>query len=86
MNDKYLDLARELKKLEHAGDNYTNCNWCFWNRKYRITKGPRGLGRRVETIQTTARILRRVLVALGHSNSSEKISANTDVKNCKRNK
>ena len=25
--DKYLDLARELKKMEHAGDNYTNCNW-----------------------------------------------------------
>ena len=30
--DKYLDLARELKKIvEHAGDNYTNCNWCVWN-------------------------------------------------------
>ena len=30
--DKYLDLARELKKtMEHAGDNYTNCNWCVWN-------------------------------------------------------
>ena len=29
--DKYLDLARGLKKLEHAGDNYTNCNWCVWN-------------------------------------------------------
>ena len=29
--DKYLDLARELKKLEHTGDNYTNCNWCDWN-------------------------------------------------------
>ena len=29
--DKYLDLARELKKtVEHAGDNYTNCNWFFW--------------------------------------------------------
>ena len=29
--DKYLDLARELKKaVEHAGDNYTNCDWCFW--------------------------------------------------------
>ena len=29
---KYLDLARELKKtVEHAGDNYTNCNWCVWN-------------------------------------------------------
>ena len=30
--DKYPDLARELKKtMEHAGDNYTNCNWCVWN-------------------------------------------------------
>ena len=30
--DKYLDLARELKKtVEHAGDNCTNCNWCVWN-------------------------------------------------------
>ena len=30
--DKYLDLARELKKtVERAGDNYTNCNWCVWN-------------------------------------------------------
>ena len=29
--DKYLDLARELKKtMEHEGDNYTNCEWCFW--------------------------------------------------------
>ena len=27
--DKYLDLARELKKnMEHEGDNYTNCNSC----------------------------------------------------------
>ena len=25
--DNYLDLTRELKKtVEHAGDNYTNCN------------------------------------------------------------
>ena len=29
-NDKYLDLVRELKKLEHEKDNYTNCDWCFW--------------------------------------------------------
>ena len=30
--DKYLDLAREFKKaVEHAGDNYTNCDWCVWN-------------------------------------------------------
>ena len=28
--DKYLDLARELKKtMEHEGNNYTNCDWCF---------------------------------------------------------
>ena len=28
--DKYIDLARELKKtMEHEGDNYTNCDWCF---------------------------------------------------------
>ena len=43
--DKYLDLARELKKtMEHAGDNYTNCNWCVWNSDKRITKGTGGLG------------------------------------------
>ena len=29
--DKYLKLARELKKpMEHEGDNYTNCARCFW--------------------------------------------------------
>ena len=29
--DKYLDLARELKTtMEYEGDNYTNCDWCFW--------------------------------------------------------
>ena len=29
--DKYLDLAWELKKtVELEGDNYTNCDWCFW--------------------------------------------------------
>ena len=29
--DKYLDLAKELKKIkEHEGDNNTNCDWCFW--------------------------------------------------------
>ena len=25
--DKYLDLAREKKTMEHEGDN---CDWCFW--------------------------------------------------------
>ena len=92
--DKYLDLARELKKL--------------WNMKVTIvpivigalgtiTKGLlKGLedleiGGRTETIQTTAllgttRILRRVLEieeTCCHSNSSEKLSVNTDVKSSK---
>ena len=30
--------------MEHAGDNYTNCNWCVWNSNSGITKGTRGLG------------------------------------------
>ena len=30
--DKYLYLAWELKKtMEHAGGDYTNCNWCVMN-------------------------------------------------------
>ena len=37
--DKYLNLA-----VEHAGDNYTNCNWCIWNSNKRITIGTGGLG------------------------------------------
>ncbi len=29
--EKYLDQAREVKKkMEHEGDNFTNCDWCFW--------------------------------------------------------
>ena len=29
---------------KHAGDNYTNCNWCVWNSNKRITKGTGRLG------------------------------------------
>ena len=29
--DKYLDLARELKKtVEHESDDCANCDWFFW--------------------------------------------------------
>ena len=92
--DKYLDLARELKKL--------------WNMKVtivpivigafdtitkRLLKGQEDLevGGGVETIQMTA-LLRtpeyweeswRLEETCCHSNSSEKLSANTEVKNCK---
>ena len=87
--NKYLDLARELKKL--------------WNMQVTIipivigafgtvTKGllkeleDLEVGGRVETIQTTtllrtARILRRVLETCCHSDSSENTSALADVKN-----
>ena len=42
--DKYLDLARELKKtMEHKGDHYTNCEWCFWYSHQSIIKGTGGL-------------------------------------------
>ena len=90
--DRYLDLARELRKL--------------WNMKVTIitiligalgtvTKGLlKGLedlkvGARVETILTTAllrtaRILIRVLETCCHSNSSEIPSAYSDVKNSQR--
>ena len=27
--DKYLDIARELKTLEHENDDYTNRDWCI---------------------------------------------------------
>ena len=42
--DKYLDLARELKKtMEREGDNYTNCDRCFWYSHQRIDKVIGGL-------------------------------------------
>ncbi len=60
--DKYLDFARELKKL------WNNCNWVFGTVTKGLLKGLEDLevGGRVEIIQTTAllrttRILRRVL-------------------------
>ena len=43
--DKYLDLARELKKtMEYEGDNNTNRDWCFRFSNWTIIKGTGGLG------------------------------------------
>ena len=91
--DKYLDLAKELKKK-------------LWNMKLTfipivigalgkviegLLKGLEDLEIRgqVETIQTitllrSARIVRRVLEICCHSNFSEKLSASADVKNSER--
>ena len=30
--------------MDHEGDNYTNCDKCFWYNNLRIIKGTRGLG------------------------------------------
>ena len=29
--DKYLDLDKLKKTMEYEGENYTNCDWCFWH-------------------------------------------------------
>ena len=45
----------KLKKtMEHAGDNYTNCDWRFWYSNKGLLKGLEDLevGGRVETIHT----------------------------------
>ena len=36
--DKYLNLAREMKKktVEHETEGNTNCNWCSWYSYQRI--------------------------------------------------
>ena len=76
--------------MELAGDNFINCNWCVWNSDYRITKGTGGLGSWwtsgdhpnnyiIENGQNTETW--RLEETCCHSNSSEKPSANTDVKN-----
>ena len=41
--DKYLDLAKELKKHEHESDDYNNSSWCSWYSHQRIGKRIRGL-------------------------------------------
>ena len=45
--DKYLDLPREPKRLEHEGDNDSNCNCCARYNLQRISKetGRRGNNR-----------------------------------------
>ena len=86
--DKYLDLARELKKLWNMQETIIPIViGAFGTVTKGLLKGLEDLevGGRVETIQTTAllrraRILRRVQETCCHSDSNEKPSANADVK------
>ena len=94
MKDKYLDLSRELKKtMEHAGDNCINYNWCVWIVTTGLLKGLEDwkladewwpfkqlhYWERPEYWEESWRLKETCC----HSNSSEKPSANTDVKNSK---
>ena len=93
--DKYLDLARELKKLWNMMVTIVPIViGAFGTMTKGLLKGLEDLevGGRIETIQMTAllrtaKILRRFLEieeTCCHSNSSEKPSANANVKNSKR--
>ena len=73
--------------MEYEDDDYTNCDGAFGIVTKGLLKGQEDLevGGRVETIQTTAllrtaRLPRRVQETC-HSNSRERASAKSDVKN-----
>ena len=51
--NKYLDLTRELNKMEHEGDSDTNCNMCAQNNPQIFSKRIRKLRRQIEILQTT---------------------------------
>ena len=62
--DKYLDLARGLKKtVEHESDDYTNCNWCSWYTHWRINKGTWGL----ENMSTSRDHPNYCIIAIGQT-------------------
>ena len=89
--DKYLDLARELKKLWNMKVMMVPImNGALGTISKGLLKGLEDLevGGRVEAIQMTAllrtaRILRRVLETCCHSISNERPSAYADVQNSK---
>ena len=81
--DKYLDIARELKKLWNMQVTIIpNVIGTFETVTKGLQKGLEELevGGRVDTIQTTT-LLRIVLETCCLSNSSERPSANADWKN-----
>ena len=90
--DKYLNFDRELKKAEeHESDDYTNSNWYSWYSHQRIStrtgnnkvSGDHPNYCIIEISQNTEKSpgdLKRCC----HSNSSEKPSANTGVKNSQK--
>ena len=78
-SNKYLHLARELKKtIEHEGDGDTNRNWCTRYGHQKIVTGTGGFGNKRTSgdhpnysISRSARILRKVLKTWGDLLSSK---------------
>ena len=95
--DKYLDLARELKKtVEYEiGRCYTNCNWCSLYSHQRINKRTGSL-RKKEDVWESSNLLDYwdrteyweehwiLKETCYHSNTSERPSANLNVKLSRR--
>ena len=83
--DKYLDLARELKTVEHERDDYTKCNWCSWYSHQMIdTRTGDHEWRPSKLLHYWDRSeywkeSKRLEEICCYSNSSEKPSANADV-------
>ena len=80
------------KTVEHESGVYTNYNWCSWYSHQRINKWAGGLGNKrksgdhpnyciTEIDQNTEKRPGDEETCC-HSDSSERTSANTDVKNC----
>ena len=70
--NRYLELARELKSVEHEGDGDSNYSWCAWNGSQGVRKGPgeyeiRG---RIETIHNNT-FFSTHEETCSHSDSSE---------------
>ena len=84
--DKYLDLAREMKKtMKHESDRDTNCSWwTFSTITKELLQGQEDLEIRGQggTIQTTAllRSARNTEKSPGDLDYSEKPSVNAGVK------
>ena len=95
--DEYLDLVRESKKKQtvgHESDVYIYYNWCSWYCHRMIVKGTGGHENKrtrgdypndcvIEIGQSTEESWRLVETCC-HSNSSERPSANADVKKLSR--
>ena len=82
--DKYLDLAREMKKyMKHEGDYDTKSCLCTWNNPQKIGESTGRLGNKRTSGDTQEYLQKswRFDETCCHLNSNEKASANAETKN-----